>query len=188
VSSLEQEVAALREQLQQGGQPTNDPVVAAQTYMQSKTQEIDQQALLAYNHYVANEVAQGLMTAEQAQHEIGMLRQAALAQVQAQALQIAVLPAAQQMAAERIAKEFTVGDMKLTAADLLAEAPRGVDAMRARAKALQEERRNASYQKRVVQGTDRAEAGSSTTLDPRILEDLSGVETIKLGVVRGHNS
>jgi hypothetical protein len=92
------------------------------------------------------------------------------------------------MAAERIAKEFTVGDMKLTAADLLAEAPRGVDAMRARAKALQEERRNASYQKRVVQGTDRAEAGGSTTIDPRILDDLSGVQTIKLGVLRGHNS
>lgn len=185
LAALEQENQRLRSQI--GTQVPEDPVQAAQAYMTQKTQEIDQQALAAYYGLVNNEVAQGTMTQEAAQREIQNLRAAALAQARADAQSIATLPAARLMMAEKIAKEFTVGEIKLTVDDLLPFAKGGPEAMRARAQTLQETRRDTAYQQRAARGTDRAEAGGTgTSIDPRVLDQLSPGQVIKLGIQRGH--
>jgi hypothetical protein len=184
---LEQENQKLRTQIE-GGAP-EDPIAAAQVYSQQKTAEIDQQALAAYYGLLANEVAQGEMTQAQAQREVQNLRASALAQVRADAQTIATLPATRLMLAQKIAKESSVGDIKITVDDILPFAPQGPEAMRVRALTLQEMRRDHSFKQRAERGTDRAEAGASgASIDPRVLDQLSPGQVIKLGIQRGHFS
>jgi hypothetical protein len=190
--SVEERLAALEQENQQlrarAAEPLpEDPYAAAQAYVTQRSQEIETQALAAYNGMLANEVAQGTMTAEHALDKARGLRDTAILQTQLEGQMIANLPANRLELANRIAKEFTVGEIAIAADEILTYAPKGPEAMRAAAQVLQQQRRDAAYQKRTTQGTDRAEGGaSSTSVDPRVLDQLSPGQVIKLGIQRGH--
>jgi len=179
IQALEAEVSRLTRET------TPDPGAQAQQFLTQRTAQINQEAQLAYQQMMAGEVAQGQISPEYAQVIVQSMQTAALARAQTEAAQMALLPAARQEVATRIAAEFSLPNVKIEAKDLLAES--GVEGMRARAKALQELRRDQSFAKRVQQGTDGAESGGGqTSIDPRLISSMSGQSMIKLGINRGH--
>jgi hypothetical protein len=179
IQALEAEVSRLTREA------TPDPGAQAQQFLTQRTQQINQEAQLAYQQVMAGEVASGQISPEYAQVIVQSMQTAALARAQTEAAQMALLPAARQEVATRIATEFSLPNVKIEAKDLLTES--GVEGMRARAKALQELRRDQSFAKRVQQGTDGAESGGGqTSIDPRLLDRLSPGSIIKLGIMRGH--
>ena len=172
------QVAQLQRQMQafQQGSP-------AQALQQTE-QGIVREAGTLYQQLLNGPVAQGEMKAEHAQVLVNMAAQQAIQQARHQAERQALLPAAKQEVASRIAKEFSAGNAKVDPAQLLGEPT--VEAMKARAKTIQEFSRNQGFQGRAAKRVDRAESGSVTGLDSRAIEGLSPSAKIKLGIIRGH--
>ena len=86
--------------------------------------------------------------------------------------------------ADILAEEHSVGNVTVTAAELLKEPT--LEAMQARADALLQERRNAKSADRKATGADKAEAGAAAgAVDSKAIESLSGVDLIRLGITRG---
>lgn len=157
-----------------------DPGRQATEHLQSRTREIDTQAQGAFSQLVASG-----MPAEQAQFVVGAARAAALSDAQMQADRLALLPAAKREVASRIAAEFSLPNSKIDPGEILGEG--SVEAMRARARTLQETRRSGAFQARRSSGVDRVErgAGPGTKID---YDNLSITDTIKLGILRGQFS
>jgi hypothetical protein len=157
-----------------------DPGVQARTWHQGQAQTIETQAQAAFSHLVSTG-----MPAEQAQVVIGAARAAALSEAQMQADRLALLPAAKREVADRIAREFSTGNARVTPAEILGEG--SVEAMRARARTLSETRRGGAFAARRQAGSDRVErgAGPGSKID---YNTLSPFDTIRLGIARGQFS
>lgn len=157
-----------------------NPGVQARQQFETQVATIDSQAQAAFSQLVAS----GLQP-EVAQALVGAARQAAVLQAQLQADRLALLPAAKREVAERIAREFSLPNAKIDPSEILQEG--SVEAMRARAKTLQEARRGQSFQARMRAGADRVERGTGpgTRID---YDNLSPLNTIKLGILRGQFS
>jgi hypothetical protein len=92
---------------------------------------------------------------------------------------------AQVVIADRIAREFSTGNARVTPAEILGEG--SVEAMRARARTLSETRRGGAFAARRQAGSDRVErgAGPGSKID---YNTLSPFDTIRLGIARGQFS
>lgn len=160
-----------------GAQAPRGPDPVAQ--IRSQLASLNTEAELAY----AQLVAAGMDPA-QAQQTVTVSARAANAQLNQQLTEAVAAPAVTAHVAADIAKRFSLPGLPLSASDLAGEAT--PSAMMARARALQEGRRDGRVATRASTRVDTAELSSGTngTNSPGTTRQLSPFETIKSGLRR----
>ncbi len=155
-----------------------------QQVLQTEHMNIDRMALEAYNHILANGINGQQVDPAYAQQLIGAHATAMKAQAERNVMERILLPAARETAAKNLATKYSLPNAAITADELLTEGT--PQAMEARAKALQDERRKVAFDGRKADGRDKAEGPApATKATAEAREKLSASQLIALGLRRG---
>lgn len=177
---------ALRFRQSQGQQ---DPVKQAQAWYQGQEQQLVAGATQFRTQLLSQRDAQGrqMVPEELADLVTALGLRAALAETREKAFQYATYDVATEKAAQRIARDHSVGNVKVNARDLLDAG--SAEGMAARARYIanqQAQQRETRFQARVMAGTDRRESGAPAgTALSQAYESMSPANKIRLGLLRG---
>jgi vacuolar-type H+-ATPase subunit B/Vma2 len=169
--------------------PQVDKIDQARGWLAQQNGAIEQQAGAFRSNLLSQRDAQGrMMVAPELADVITNLgKEAAFARAREQAFQYATQDVATESAARRIAKDHSVGNVRVNPRDLLAE--QTAEGMAARARTLvtmQSQDRDTRFAARRDAGVDRREGGAGLgNSSTRAMDGLSSAQMIRLGLLRG---
>lgn len=156
----------------------------AQGELQRVHLEIDRMAAQAINQVLTQGINGQQVDPAYAQQLVGAHAVALKAQAERDIMERVLLPAARETAAKNLATKYSLPNAAISADELLSEGT--PQAMEARAKALQDERRKTAFDGRKADGRDKAEGPApATRATAEAREKLSPTQLISLGLRRG---
>lgn len=178
------EVEQLRQQT-----PQVDRIDQARGWLTQQNQAIETQAQAFKAQLMGQRLANGqpAVSPELADVITNLGKEAAFARAREQAFQYATEDVAVESAARRIAKDHSVGSVRINPRDLISE--RTAEGMAARARTLvtmQSQDRDSRFAARQAAGVDRREGGAGLGNSlAKAMDGLSPSQMIRLGLLRG---
>lgn len=169
--------------------PQVDKIDQARGWLGQQNAAIEQQATAFKQNLLGQRDAQGrqMVSPELAEVITNLGKEAAFSRAREQAFQYATQDVATEAAARRIAKEHSVGKVRVNPRDLLAE--QTAEGMAARARTLvtmQSQDRDNRFAARQAAGVDRREGGAGLGNSlTKAMDGLSPAQMIRLGLLRG---
>lgn len=164
---------------------TPDPVETARQNYAQREQVLNQERQTAYNLLTTQGIDGQVVAPGIARAMVDALHTAAITAARSETDRAALLPIAKQAVAQDIARKHSTGGVTVTPEELMNETTQ--EAMQARARTLQESRRDGKFQQRKTGRVDRADGASSggTGVAPGAMDNLSPISRISLGLRRG---